>query len=252
MKKKIVCVIGVILIITGCLLLLLFFKESFFNKNVREPVTVEVIKAETQKTTEKPYESPINFKKLKKQYPNVIAWIDIPGTEISYPVFQSTYNDMFYVDHDRNGDRSSYGEIFTEYKYNKNDFSDPVTVIYGHNMKDDTMFGSLQALYVDEETVSANKEIVIYLENCEYHYEVFASTTFDNRHILYNYDFEDKSVSDAFFGVIKNTRSLDTYFDEETYEACSGNKIILSTCKNGNSNKRFLVMAGQKSPYNIK
>ena len=76
------------------------------------------------------------------QNPDVFAWLTVEGTRIDYPVAQHPRDDTYYLSHDIDGKETYYGAIFTEL-VNKKTFEDPVTVIYGHAMLDDSMFGSL-------------------------------------------------------------------------------------------------------------
>lgn len=239
MKKKIVTAVAVILIITGLLFTAYFIKIKFFDPFKNVPEQLSQTRVTEQGDT---YKSPIDLDKMRKKYPDIIAWLDIPNSNVSYPIFQNK-NDTKYLRHDRDGKYSIGGELFTEFKYNKSDFSDPVTVIYGHNMHNTTIFGPLQKMYADKKTASKYKEIVIYLGNCEYHYNVFCATTFDDRHILYSYDFSKKRVYNSFIQCLRRTRSIDTFFDNDEFSKGNGKIIVLSTCKDGNTGKRFLVLA---------
>lgn len=80
----------------------------------------------------------IDFDGLRKVNPDVIAWIDIPGAGISYPVLQGEDN-SYYLTHLASGQFGISGSIFMDY-HNRQDFSDQNTIIYGHNMKDDSMW----------------------------------------------------------------------------------------------------------------
>jgi sortase B len=83
----------------------------------------------------------IDFKGLQALNPEVVGWIFIPGTRIDYPVMHSGDNE-FYLKHDFEGNFSEGGSIFLE-AINKPDFSEADSRIYGHNMYDRSMFGSL-------------------------------------------------------------------------------------------------------------
>ena len=76
------------------------------------------------------------------QNPDVFAWLTVEGTRIDYPVAQHSRDDTYYLSHNIDGEETYYGAIFTEL-VNKKTFEDPVTIIYGHAMLDDSMFGSL-------------------------------------------------------------------------------------------------------------
>ena len=75
----------------------------------------------------------IDFEGLQAVNPDVIAWIDIPGLSISYPVVQGTDN-AYYLHHLFTGEYNGSGSIFADW-HNQPDFADPNTIVYGHNMK---------------------------------------------------------------------------------------------------------------------
>ena len=83
----------------------------------------------------------IDWKKLKKTNPDIIAWIVVPGTKIDYPVL-SCHRWNEYLHKDYEGKDSRPGSIFVQPETAK-DFSDFHTIIYGHNMRNKSMFGSL-------------------------------------------------------------------------------------------------------------
>lgn len=83
----------------------------------------------------------INFTKLKKINPQIIAWVYIPNTRIDYPIAQAKDND-FYLHHDFYGNSSFSGCVFLD-KDAKPDFTDHDSPIYGHHMRNKSMFGSL-------------------------------------------------------------------------------------------------------------
>ena len=80
-------------------------------------------------------ENAVDFSKLKEENQDIYAWITIPGTNVNNPVLQSSDDDTYYLDHNRSGKASPYGAIFSQ-SMNALDFSDPVTVLYGHNTDD--------------------------------------------------------------------------------------------------------------------
>lgn len=188
-----------------------------------------------------PYISPIDFDALWGENEDIYAWLDIPGTEISYPILQHPEDDAYYLRRNAQGESDSNGVIYTEASYNGRDFSDPLTVIYGHNMNSGLMFGTLQKMYSSQKTLDEHSEIIIYLPDRELHYEVFAAVPFDNRHILYNYDLSDKRTFRLFFQEILSVRSLEAVFAEDAAIQSDEKALILSTCLTGNRSKRFLV-----------
>ena len=83
----------------------------------------------------------VYFAGLKKVNPDVIAWIQIPALDISYPVVQGKDN-YYYLHHMFDGQENKNGSIFVDY-HNQPDFLDSNTIVYGHNMKNGSMFGTL-------------------------------------------------------------------------------------------------------------
>ena len=84
----------------------------------------------------------VDFESLQSINPEVIAWIQIPALDISYPVAKGTDN-AYYLHHMINGETNKSGSIFMDY-HNQEDFTDRNTIIYGHNMRDGSMFGTLE------------------------------------------------------------------------------------------------------------
>ncbi len=216
---------------------------------VTEPPVTEPPKppVETTPPAPKPPQSlSIDFASLQRQNPDIYAWIDIPGTKISYPVLQRVGDDTYY--HRRNylGQSSVSGCLYTESTYNGRDFNDPVTVIYGHNMASGVMFGTLRKEYSSMQGLRDHPEIVIYLPGRELHYRVFAAVPFDNRHILYSHNFSSERTFRLFFKDIKGIRELGASVAQDVPVAYGDKVIILSTCTSTTDTSdqhRFLVCA---------
>lgn len=189
------------------------------------------------------------YKKLAeaiKKNKDVYAWIRIPNTVVDYPVIQSPTSDSYYLRRDINGNYLVAGMIMTEHSYNSITFDDPVTVIYGHNMLSGSMFGSLQDCYSAEGGLEKYKTIEIYLPDKKLEYEVFAATPYDNRHILYNYDFNNPRVFSSFFKNVASARYFNSNINREAKPSCDDKVLILSTCLKGDRTRRYLVMAKLK------
>ena len=189
------------------------------------------------------YVSPIDFETLQKSNPDIFGWLEIPGTEISYPLLQSAEDDTFYLDHDVDGNPSAAGALFTESQYNSNDMTDAATVIYGHHMKSGAMFGNLQQIYSDASDFADCDEIVIYLPDRELHYTVFAAVPYDNRHLLQSFYFTSERSYDLCLESIYSVRAISAQFNETLEVAYGDQLVVLSTCLSGNPDGRYLVVA---------
>lgn len=213
-----------------------------------EPETFVAIASEKDETvalTQSPHENhlTIDFERLWKVNPDVHAWIEIEGTKVDYPILQSPTDDNKYLTTALDGSYYIGGSIFTQATYNAKDFNDPVTVIYGHTMRSGTLFGQLQPVFTSTEGFAEHSEIKIYLPEEVRRYTVFAAVPYENWHILHTYDFSVKYWYRNFFDSIGKIRSIGAKFNREITPEYGDRVIILSTCLNEDSTKRFLVMA---------
>jgi sortase B len=97
---------------------------------------------------------------LRAKYPDVVGWLSVPGTNIDYPFAQSEDND-YYLRRDLNGDYALAGTLFMDYRCQP-DFTSRNTVIYGHHMKNGSMFGALKA-FSDKTFFDAHQRGTVYL-----------------------------------------------------------------------------------------
>lgn len=102
---------------------------------------------------------------------HIYAWISIPGTRIDYPMLQHPSDNTHYLNHNLDGSRGYPGCIYTE-KENAADFSDFNTVIYGHNMKNGSMFHDLHN-YEDETFLPEHPYVYIYTPDRVLRYRIF-------------------------------------------------------------------------------
>ncbi len=191
---------------------------------------------------ESSYVSPVDFASLQELNDDVYAWISIPGTSVNYPVLQHKDDDGFYVDHDSDKNPNANGAIFSERMYNALDFSDNITVLYGHNMKSGAMFGELQSVYWDEEFLRQNDRIIIYLPDREMHFEIFAALPYSRMHLLHYYPAQKQKAFDRFIDDIYSARELSAVTLDDRRPEFGDQVIVLSTCLSGNNAYRYLVM----------
>lgn len=179
--------------------------------------------------------------------PNAAAWLEIPGAGLSLPVMQHPEDDAYYASRDARGNESPTGTLYTQATYNKADFSDPVTIIYGSSAHEYAPYGKLQEWY----SGSFDKCRTIYLhtpaETREY--AVFAALPYSSIHILHYYDFSVARRYENFFNTVFSTRALGMHLDEDSRPAPGGGHVlILSASLRGDKTQRYLVMAKQVIP----
>ena len=175
---------------------------------------------------------------------DIYAWIYIPNTHVDYPIFQDPVDNTYYLTHNVDGSEGYPGCIYTE-NYNSKDFSDPHTVIYGHNMRDTTMFSDLH-LYEDQAFFDNNRYVFIYTEDGQtLVYKIFAAYQTNNSHQLLNFDFSDPQT---LLEYLQNTplRMQEPCIYDDTTEFSEDDQILtLSTCviQERQFHLRYLVQA---------
>lgn len=213
---------------------------------VRQRLTVRQTEPSTEPEPEAPYVSPIDFETLWEQNTEIIAWLDIPDTVISYPILRSEKNNSFYLSRSASGFPDSSGCLFVE-DYNCRELTDPVTIIYGHRMPNGIFFGTLQKTYENAEGFEVHRTIHLYMPEREETYRVVAAVPYNNNHILYNYDFTQQWEHYSFFDRVYTVRSLNAQLDMDGYPEFGEKCLILSTCLAGNRQNRFLVIGKEIS-----
>jgi sortase B len=114
----------------------------------------------------------VDFDALHKINSDIVGWIYLEDSKINFPVVQGIDNQE-YLYHLINGDYNGSGTPFVDYR-NAPDFSDPHTIIYGHNMKNRSMFGNLKFLK-EQERYDKNPYFWILTPEGNYRYKIFAA-----------------------------------------------------------------------------
>lgn len=187
-------------------------------------------------------DNPIDFAALQAKNPDTAAWIKIPGTIIDYPVMYSGKSGDgkdFYLNH--NSDKQSHraGAIYMQ-DINSADFTDPNTVLYGHNMANGSMFSWLHQ-YKKKAFFDENRTIIIYTPGHILTYEIYSAFHYDDRHILYSFDFSDEESYAAFLQQTLNPTSMVKQVREGISVTTNARIITLSTCT-GSNTQRLLVV----------
>lgn len=188
------------------------------------------------------YKSPINFEKLWEENTDIVAYLKIPALEIEYPVLHKKGEDEYYMHRNLQQEYAFHGELFIQ-DYNKDDFSDPINIIYGHNMNDGSYFGKLQKHYSSEEWLNENSEILLYLPDREIKYEVMAAVPYSSMHILHYYSFDKPRMTESFIESVYSKRSINSAFNRNGKLTDNDPILVLSTCLSGGGDKRYLVVA---------
>lgn len=180
---------------------------------------------------------PVDFAELKKENSEIFGWITIEDTPIQYPLLQGEDNE-YYLTHAYNGQSSSFGSIFLDERNNK-EMSDRHTILYGHNMKNKAMFGSLSR-YRDLEYAKKHKYIQIYLPDRVLTYQIFSAYKAHVLDEVYTLEFQD----DAAFQLMLDEMLSAGQMMPEPIPTTEDRILTLSTCTPaGDVNYRFVVNA---------
>ena len=190
-----------------------------------------------------------DFEVYRQVNRDVVGYVLIPDTKIDYPVLRSEIQRDYYLKRNLDGSTGYPGSIFME-DINSPGFDDPVTVLYGHNMKNGTMFAQIHDLHNSAAFREAHKYIFTYQEDSVSLYEIVACTAYSDRHLLADNFVKDESGE---FVYTQNTAddparmwsSLKEYGDTKAYFAkdapAEGDRYIaLSTC--GSSKVRVVAV----------
>ncbi|SDC40056.1 sortase B [Terribacillus halophilus] len=131
-----------------------------------------------------------SFDHLQEINQDMIGWIRIEDTPINYPILQASDND-YYLDRNYKEEQADAGSIFMDYRNDLEDMS-ANTVVYGHRMKDNSMFGSLKK-YGDESFYQAHRYIQFDTIYGSYKAEIFAVYQTDTDFNYIQTDFTDAS-----------------------------------------------------------
>lgn len=215
--------------------------------------TVPEMKTELEETEEDAGEEPApsscmeGFEQLLQINPDMKGWISIPGTVLSLPVVQGRDN-SYYLGHDFYGQQDRHGTLFVDCggDLESGAFN---TVIYGHHMRDGSMFGILKE-YRNEEFFKEHPSFFITLPEEEREYEILAVVRNDifegNEENFQYYDYKQIADEEAFADYCRALKENARY--DTGVEAQSGDELVtLCTCDYGSADQRLLVVGRKKT-----
>lgn len=178
----------------------------------------------------------MDFSALRQQNPDVLGWILIPGTRVSYPVVQGTDN-SYYLDHTWRGGKNSVGAIFMDYR-NSGDLSDFNTILYGHRMNNRSMFGTLSQ-YKSRSYWQAHPYVYLTDDSGTHRYEIFAAGEVSVDSDVYRLGLRSDSSRQSFLDSCLALSALNTGVTPHVYDKV----LTLSTCTGNGHATRWVVQA---------
>lgn len=178
----------------------------------------------------------VNFDELLKKNDDTVGWIKIEGTKVNYPVVQSDDNE-YYLEHAFNKKSNIGGWIFADYRVNFKDFQRN-TIIYGHNMNNKTMFGSVPSMLNNSYlSNSSNYFIKISTPTSNSSWKVFSIYTIKPETYYLKTNFDENSFNDFL-----NTITKRSIYNFGIKTSTDDKVLTLSTCDNTGT-KRVVVHA---------
>lgn len=176
----------------------------------------------------------VDFAALQTINPDVVAWIYIEGTSINYPIVQGDDN-SYYLKHLVDGSYNSSGAIFMDYR-NDSDFSDSHTIIYGHHMKNGTMFSGLDG-YKKQEFYEEHPTALVLTPEGNFKLEFFAGYVADVEADAWQLNFTLESLQQWI-----STAKMKSCFDNNIAPTVTDQIVTLSTCSYEFTNARFVLL----------
>lgn len=181
----------------------------------------------------------MDFTALREVNSDVLGWILIPGTVISYPLVQGEDN-QFYLKHTWKKWSGAVGAIFLEH-LNSPDLSDFNTIIYGHRMNNGSMFASLKN-YKQQSYWAAHPCVYITDDGGSHKYDIFAAYEVSTQGTTYQVGFPSEASKQAFIDYCLDLSVIDTGVTPTVYDRI----VTLSTCTGNGHATRWVVQAVQK------
>lgn len=214
-----------------------WWKDNRNNKKLIEKAANAVTVVNNNDENEK-QKYKVDFNQLKNTNEDVVGWLKVNGTDVEFPVVQTSDNE-YYLNHSLDKSVNGAGWIFVDYR-NELDGSDKNIVIYGHNRRDNSMFGTLKNILEEDWYDNDDNKIVYFITEDNYtEYEVFSVYQTESEDYYITTDFN----SDEFGEFIQNIKSRSENNFEVDVDA-SDEVLTLSTC--ANNNKYRVVLHAKK------
>lgn len=179
-------------------------------------------------------EGKIDFDALKKKNKDVKAWLYSADTPINYPVVQGEDN-QYYLYRMFNGEYNGKGSLFIDYRC-ENPFRDFNTVIYGHRMKDGSMFHDLIE-YRDADYYQKHKTMELTTPEREYELQIFAVVTISADSDLYRFSFSSNSEKQTYLDQVTAASEVDMGVPVSPEDRI----VMMSTCTYEYDDARLVV-----------
>jgi len=241
-KKKVNIITDVILIMLLVIMgfsgykLYTIYNDYAEAKNTYDDLRGEIKYKPSKKEIEEQNSLDIDWKRLKEINPDIIGWIYCEDTPIDYPILQGKDND-YYLYKLYTHEYSIAGSIFADYNC-LNPFNGDMTILYGHRMKDLSMFATLK-YYFWEDFFNDHPTMEIYTPEKNYTLELFSAKEVGDMN-YYRYNFSSPGDKDEYIRKITTTNEMIGY-DNRVKVNAEDKLVMMSTCTSRLDNNRLVV-----------
>ena len=222
---RIIELIFLILLVYSSINIFKWYNNNKENKQIINEIA-ESVTINEDTNEEKKYK--INFEELKQKNSDTVAWLKVENTNIEFPIVQAN-NNSYYLTHNFDKKYNVAGWIFADYK-NKLDGTDRNIVVYGHNMRNNSMFGSLKDVITEEwYNNEENKYITFVTENDYQTYQVFSVYQIKTEDYYIKTEFKSNEFTEFIDTITKRSKK---YFGINVSK--EDTILTLSTCSNNN------------------
>ncbi len=204
------------------------------ENNIESDSEISVVKKDDSALVQETAPISVNFDILLQECADIVAWLYCPGTAINYPVAQDTDN-MYYLRHLPNGEYNTSGTLFLDYR-NNSDFEGWTSLIYGHNMKIDTMFGTLPE-YREQSYYEAHPFLYLLTPEADYRIDVIGGFVISDDDPIYDTT-GSKEERDALLKTVARKTEITTAVSVSDTDRI----IALSTCSYDYENARYVLV----------
>ena len=246
-NKKITLLIYFVLVSLIIISIIYIVREFYWKKEaVEETKIVDTIEVDESKVTKESTKRMIQVKSLQQENSDVVGFLEIENTNISYPVVQGNDNE-YYMTHNYKKEKSKNGAIFLDKDYDWNIPSNNY-LIYGHNLNNGTMFQELLK-YANESYYKEHPTISFTTADEEGVYDIISifrsKVYYTSDNVFKYYFFINPKTKEEYNDYIKNIKEISLYNIEQTSDY--GTQLItLSTCSYHVKDGRFVIVGAKK------
>lgn len=224
------------LLLSIAVLVLLVSSIKLYSYNKEKNASQDLAKKVVVKSSSKENDVPVSvdFNTLTQRNSDIKAWLYSEDTPINYPVVQSDDN-SYYLHRGIDRKYSSSGTLFIDCA-NKGDFTDSKTVIYGHNMKNGTMFASLSK-YQNQDYFERHPKIYLLTPDKEYEIKLIAGFTANSKSQIYTLPLTEENKEQFVMQAVRKSE----FKAEYTFKK-NDRFVMLSTCSYVHNDARYVLV----------